>query len=82
MTPTPVSAKGLALALFSVAMLSAAQPCAAEEQPPKIVRLYNAGPAEQEINAHTASLASCCRAQRSRGGRGRRTSIVHRRVHS
>jgi hypothetical protein len=49
---THVSVKRLALVLVSVAMLSAAWLCAAEEQPRKMVRLYNAGPAAQEINAH------------------------------
>ncbi|MEO8381659.1 MAG: hypothetical protein ABI779_18500, partial [Acidobacteriota bacterium] len=52
MKVTHVSAKGLALALVSVAMLSAAWLRAAEEQPRKTVRLYNAGPAAQEITAH------------------------------
>ena len=52
MTVTHVSAKGLALVLFSVAMLSAPWLCAAEEQPRKMVRLYNAGLVEHAINAH------------------------------
>ncbi|MEO8382844.1 MAG: hypothetical protein ABI779_24515, partial [Acidobacteriota bacterium] len=52
MNVTHVSARSLALALVSVAMLSAAWLGAAEEQPQKTVRLYNAGPAAQEINAH------------------------------
>lgn len=52
MTLVKASAKGLALFLFSVAMLPAVRLHAAEEQPRRVVRLYNAGPAEQEINAH------------------------------
>lgn len=52
MTFTRVSVKRLALVLVSVAMLSAAWLCAAEERPRNMVRLYNAGPAAQEIKAH------------------------------
>jgi hypothetical protein len=52
MTFTRVLAKGLALVLFSLAVLPTAWLCAAEEEPLRVVRLYNAGRAEQDIKAH------------------------------
>jgi hypothetical protein len=52
MTLVKASAKRLALFLFSVTMLPTARLYAAEEQSRRVVRLYNADPAEQEIKAH------------------------------